>query len=174
MIDSKSSANLLQEYVLDLLPPIAKRQVTQQIADDPMLLPKLQQERQVGKLVKGTLRQAGQIENGRLTQLMPAIPKRQPKRTWNAALSRQLAMVTMLVMLLFAGWQWQHNNQPTLWPNQATHVAVTATMTNTPAPTETQVTAPTETAVAKQTNDTTIITPAPPPTPIAAVSVNTN
>ncbi|VAW31028.1 hypothetical protein MNBD_CHLOROFLEXI01-847 [hydrothermal vent metagenome] len=173
MIDSKSSANLLQDYLLGLLPPAAKRQVEQQIANDPTLLSKLQQERQVEKLVKGTLHQVGQIENGRLTQLMPAIPKRQPKLAWNGALSRQLAMAAMLFLLLFGGWQW-YNNQPTLWPTQPTHVAVTATLTNTPAPTETQVTAPTETAVAKQTVPTAVMTPEPPPTPIAAVSINTN
>ncbi len=109
MIHSNSSTNQLQEYVLDLLPPAAKQQVAQQIAGDPALLAQLQQERQVAQLVKGTLRQTSQIDNGRLAQLMPAMPKRHAKRTWNVALSRQLAMVTMLVLLLLAGWQWQHS-----------------------------------------------------------------
>ncbi|MCP4420949.1 MAG: hypothetical protein GY805_30430, partial [Chloroflexi bacterium] len=135
--------------------------------------PKLRQERQVEYLLKQTLRQASHIDNGRLAQLMPTIPTKKPKPRWGMAWQRQLAMATILFLLLFAGWQWHNNSQPTLWPTQPTFVAVTATMTNTPAPTEAQ-TMPTETAVAKQTNESAIITPAPPPTPIAAVSLNTN
>ncbi|MCP4420104.1 MAG: hypothetical protein GY805_26160, partial [Chloroflexi bacterium] len=109
MIDSKISANLLQDYVLDLLPPTAKRQVEQQIADDPTLLPKLGQERQVEYLVKQTLRQINYIDNGRLAQLMPSIPSKNPKPRWSMAWQRQLAMAAMLFLLLFGGWQW-HNN----------------------------------------------------------------
>lgn len=173
MINSNGSTTQLQDYALGLLSPGDKRQVEQQIAGDPTLLAQLQQERQVSHLVKGTLRQTSQIDNGRLARLMPPMPKRQPKSTWQAAMSRQLAMVSMLVLLLFAGWQWQNSSQPTYWPGQPTFVAVTATQTNTPAPTETQ-TMPTETAAAKQTAPTAVMTPEPPPTPIAAVSINTN
>lgn len=173
MSNSNSSTTQLQNYVLGLLSPEAKRQVERQIVGDPTLLSQLQQERQVAQLVKGTLRQTSQIDNGRLVRLMPPMPKRQPKPTWQAAMSRQLAMVSMLVLLLFAGWQWHNNSQPTMWPVQPTYVAVTATLTNTPLPTETQ-TMPTETAAAKQTAPAANMTPEPPPTPIAAVSMNTN
>ena len=89
MIDSKVSANQLQDYVLGLPSPAAKRQVEQQIGADPTLLPKLQQERQVEQLIKSTLRQTNHIDNGRLAQLMPTIPKRQPKHNWGLAWQRK-------------------------------------------------------------------------------------
>lgn len=136
----------------------------------------MQQEQQVSRLVKQTLQKVGHIDNGRLTQLMPAIPS--PKRPfWHTVASRRLAMaattVSLLFVMLLGGWQWVANNQPSLWPSSPTIVAVTATMTHTPKATETQP-KPTETAVAKQNEFGTALTPAPLPTPIAALPINTN
>ena len=176
MIETNKTQNLLQTYVLELLSPAEKRRVEQQIKANPSLLAQVQQERQVGQLVKQTLQQTGQIENGRLSQLMPAIPK-QKRPFWAAVAPRQLAMaaatMSLLFVLLLGGWQWFNHNQPSLWPAQPTTVAVTATMTHTPAATETQ-TAPTETAVAQQDEPNIVMTPAPLPTPVAAIMINTN
>lgn len=171
MIETNNQTNLLQEYVLDLLPSVEKQPLARQIGNDAALLKQVQQERQVGQLVKRTLQQAGTIENGRLAQLMPAIPK-QKRPFWPSFAPRQLAMVAMLFVLLLGGWQWFNNEQSALW-SSPTAVAVTATMTHTPAATETQM-VPTETAVADQNNPIVVTTPAPLPTPIAAVPINTN
>ncbi len=172
MIETNNKKNLLQEYVLDLLPPTETQQMARQIGHDPALLKQVQQERQVGQLVKSTLQQAGTVGNGRLAQLMPAIPqKRRP--FWQSFAPRQLAMVAMLFVLLLGGWQWFTNEQSALW-SSPTAVAVTATMTHTPTATQTQI-VPTETAVAHQAEPALTITQAPPPpTPVAAVPVNTN
>lgn len=166
--------NLLQEYVLDLLPPAERQQLAQDLGRDPALLKRVQQERRVGQLVKNALHQACTVENGRLTQLMPAIPKQRRPLSSSFA-PRQLAMVTLLLVLLLGGWQWFNSGQSALWQSPPTIVAVTATITHTPTATETQR-VPTETAVASQTElDTNIvITPAPLPTPVAAVPMNTN
>ena len=172
MIEANNKSTLLQEYVLDLLPPAEKQQLAQDIGYDSALLKQVQQERQVGQLVKSTLQQASAVENGRLAQLMPAIPK-QKRPFWNSFAPRQLAMVAMLFVLLLGGWQWFNSEQSALW-SSPTAVAVTATMTHTPTATETQM-VPTETAVANQTKPNIVITPErPPPTPVAAVPVNTN
>ena len=172
MMNTNKPSPLLQEYVLDLLPPTEKQRVAKQISADPTLLQQVQQERQVEQLVKQTLQQVEQPENGRLAQLMPAVPK-QKRPFWHGFAPRQLAMAAMLFVLLLGSWQWLNKSQPALWPPQATIVAVTATMTHTPAATETQ-TAPTETAVAGQIEPNAMLTPAPPPTPVAAVPINTN
>lgn len=167
------STNLLQEYVLDLLPAAEKQQLARQIGHDPMLLKQVQQERQVGQLVKNTLQQVSTVESNRLAQLMPAIPARK-RPFWQSFAPRQLAMAAMLLVLLLGGWQWFNSEQSALWTSPPTSVAVTATMTHTPAATETQ-TVPTETAVANQAEPNTVLTPAPPPpTPVAAVPVSTN
>ena len=167
-----SVANLLQEYVLDLLPPAEKQQLAQKIGRDPALLQQVQQERQVEQLVKSTLQQAGAVENGRLAQLMPAIPK-QKRPFWYSFAPRQMAMMAMLFILLLGGWQWLNSSQVVIWQSPPTIVAVTATTTHTPTATETQR-VPTETAVARQTEPDAVMTPAPLPTPVAAVPVSTN
>lgn len=178
MIETRKNTNLLQEYVLDLLPTAEKEQLTHQISQDPKLLAAAQQERQVGQLVKQTLQKATAVDNGRLVQLMPAIP-RHKRLVWPGVplrqTGRQLAAVAMLLVLLLGSWQWFNSGQPSLWPSPPTMVAVTATMTHTPAATETQ-TLPTETAVANQIDPEPnfVSTPAPLPTPVAAVPINTN
>ena len=178
MIETRKSTNLLQEYVLDLLPAAEKEQLTRQMSQDPDLLAAVQQERQVGQLVRQTLQKATAVDNGRLVQLMPAIPQRRRLTRPGFAprqLGRQLAAVAMLLVLLLGGWQWFNSGQPSLWPSPPTMVAVTATMTHTPAATKTQ-TMPTETAVANQIDPEPnfVSTPAPLPTPVAAVPINTN
>ncbi|MEZ4589893.1 MAG: hypothetical protein R3D55_01925 [Chloroflexota bacterium] len=135
------------------------------------------QEQQVRQLVRETLTQAGQIENGRLTQLMPALPqkKRPFWQTLNARpMVNQLAMAAMLFVLLLGGWHWFNGSNSAIWQtpptNVATSIAVTATMTNTPTATQTEAKiVATETAVGQQSAPAIIQTPAPLPTPVAAV-----
>ena len=76
MIETNKATSLLEEYVLDLLPQAEKQRVAQKIGTSPALLRQVQQERQVGHLVKQTVEAATAVENGRLAQLMPAIPQR--------------------------------------------------------------------------------------------------
>lgn len=134
------------------------------------------QEQQVRQLVRETLTQVGQIDNGRLTQLMPAIPKKK-RPFWHhpavPQMMRQVAMAAMMFILLLGGWQWFSHSSSAVWPQAPTVVAVTATMTHTPTATQTQQ-VPTETAVAHDRSPEFIYTPAPLPTPVAAVSMNTN
>lgn len=136
------------------------------------------QEQQVRQLVRETLTQAGQIENGRLTQLMPAIPKKK-RPFWQNISARpmvnQLAVAGMLFVLLLGGWYWFNNDQSAMWQMSPTHVAVTATTTNTPTATQTEAKiVATETAVSQQPAPAIIQTPAPQPTPVAAIPINTN
>jgi hypothetical protein len=136
------------------------------------------QEQEVRQLVRETLNQAGQIDNGRLAQLMPAIPKRK-RPFWHDItshqLTRQLAMVTMLCILLLGSWHWFNDTNSAVWSTQPTSIAVTATTTFTPTATETQAKiVATETAVGQHPVPTIIQTPAPLPTPDTAVPINAN
>ncbi|WP_420631929.1 hypothetical protein [Candidatus Leptofilum sp.] len=134
------------------------------------------QEQQVRQLVRETLTQVGQIENGRLTQLMPAIPKKKRPfwQNWLAQpLAGQLAIAAMLFVLLLGGWHWVNNGSNAVWQALPTSVAVTATTTNTPTATQTQTRVMvTETAVSQQPAPAIVQTPAPLPTPVAAVPIN--
>lgn len=137
------------------------------------------QEQQVRQLVRETVTQAGQIENGRLTHLMPPIPKKKRPfwQNWLAQpMVNQLAAATMLFILLLGGWYWFDNQQSAVWQTVPTSVAVTATTTNTPTATQTEAKiVATETAVGQQPVPIIAIqTPAPPPTPVAAVPIRTN
>lgn len=138
------------------------------------------QEQQVRQLMRETLTQAGQVENGRLAQLMPTIPKKK-RPFWHSLVAKpmmnQLAMAAMLFVLLLGGWHWFSNDSSAIWQtpptNVATSIAVTATMTNTPTATQTEAKfVATETAVSQV--PILIQTPAPLPTPVAAVPINTN
>lgn len=135
------------------------------------------QEQQVRQLVRETLTQVGQIENGRLTQLMPAIPQKK-RPFWPTLITKplvnQLAMAAMLFVLLLGGWHWFSNESNAIWHTPPTSIAVTATITNTPTATQTEAKiVATETAVG-QTTPAIIQTPAPLPTPVAAVPIRTN
>lgn len=134
------------------------------------------QEQEVRQLVRETLTQVGQIDNGRLTQLMPAIPQKK-RPFWHQPTTqqtmRQVAMAAMMFILLLGGWQWFNHSASAVWPQAPTVVAVTATMTHTPTVTQTQQ-VPMETAVAHQLAPELRDTPAPLPTPVAAVPINTN
>lgn len=175
MIETNKAPNLLPEYVLDLLPVAEKQQLAQQIGLDPALQAQVQQERQVGQLVKHTLQQVGQVDNARLARLMPTIP-RQKRPFWPtpaAQALQQLAMVTMMCILLLGGWQWFNGRQTAVLSQTPTAIAVTATMTHTPTATQMQPEL-VETAVARQFTPGIVYTPAPLATPIADVPINTN
>ena len=137
-------------------------------------------EQQVRQLVRETLTQVGQIENGRLSQLMPPIPKK--KRPFWQNCPQRRPMVTQLAagrhaihVLLLGGWHWFDTQQTAVWHTIPTSVAVTATTTNTPTATQTEAKIEvTETAVSQQPMPIIAIqTPAPPPTPVAAVPIRT-
>lgn len=138
------------------------------------------QEQQVRQLVRETLTQAGQIENGRLSHLMPAIPQKK-RPFWPTRITRplvnQLAMAAMLFVLLLGGWHWFSNDNSAIWHTPPTAIAVTATITNTPTATQTEAKiVATETVVGQTAVNqppAIIQTPAPLPTPVAAVTIRT-
>ena len=133
------------------------------------------QEQQVRQLVRETLTQVGQIENGRLAQLMPAMPKKK-RPFWPTFITRpvvnQLAMAAMLFVLLLGSWHWFNSDSNAIWQTPPTSVAVTATTTHTPTATQTEAKiVATETAVNQQLVPAIVQTPAPLPTPVAAVPI---
>ena len=101
MIETNKVPHLLTEYVLDLLPPAEKQRLAQQIGADPALQAQVQQERQVGQLVKQTVQQAGQADNAQLARLMPAVP-RQKRPFWhNPAAQQAMRQVAMAAMMFW-------------------------------------------------------------------------
>ncbi len=123
--------------------------------------PHFQDEEQIARLVRSTVQAAGQMDNGRLRQLMPPIPVRRARQVWQRQLATGLA--ALLVCLgLFGLYQ---SGQPGAGVSP-TYVAITATFTSEPTATETQTV--TSTAVAQTVM---AATPAPP-TPVAALPLD--
>jgi hypothetical protein len=135
------------------------------------------QEQEIRQLVRETLTQVGRIENGHLTQLMPTIPA-QKRPFWptisRPLLTRQLALVAVMFVLLLGGWHWSNSGDSAIWQAPPTTTA-TATTTQTPNATQTQAKiVATETAVNQPPTPAIIPTPISLPTPVAAVPINSN
>ncbi|HRQ41154.1 MAG TPA: hypothetical protein PLD25_24820 [Chloroflexota bacterium] len=122
--------------------------------------PHFHDEEQIARLVRGTVQAAGQVDNGRLRQLMPAIPTRRTRPVWQ----RQLATACAALLVCLGMFGLYQSNQPGAG-GSPTYVAITATFTSEPTATETQTV--TSTAVAQPSLTA---TPAPP-TPVAALPV---
>ncbi|MCP4356619.1 MAG: hypothetical protein GY796_01195 [Chloroflexi bacterium] len=125
-------------------------------------------EEQIARMVRATLHKATQPDNGRLQQLMPAIPQKRRWLDWHFSWQRPLATMTVMLIVCLSGFGLYHvNRQPAL--TSPTVVAITATFTSEPTAAETEPAnelTMTSTAVAHQTQPA-IATPAPQPTPIA-------
>ncbi|MFO7682316.1 MAG: zf-HC2 domain-containing protein [Chloroflexota bacterium] len=171
----------IPDYVLNLLPKAERQAVEQHTAVCSHCHKTLQAERDLGQMVRLTLQTATQPANGRLTQLMPAIPSHKQRRPglvmgWQ----RQLAVVGLLMMVLLGSLGMWNGRSHTIWGAPSPTLAVTATSTQdataTLAQQATQVQETlaaqqlTLTAVASPTLEASITaTPAPQPTPIAAI-----
>jgi hypothetical protein len=125
--------------------------------------PHFHDDEQIARLVRSTVQAAGQVENGRLRQLMPPIPVRRARPVWQ----RQLATGCAALLLCLGLFGLYHSSQPGAGASP-TYVAITATFTSEPTATETQTV--TSTAVA---HPAIIATPAPP-TPVAALPLAVN
>ncbi len=125
--------------------------------------PHFHDDEQIARLVRSTVQAAGQMDNGRLRQLMPPIPVRRTRPVWQ----RQLATACAVLVLCLGLFGLYQTSQPGVGASP-TYVAITATFTSEPTATETQTV--TSTAVAQPP---TIATPAPP-TPVAALPLFVN
>ena len=125
--------------------------------------PHFHDEEQIARLVRSTVQAAGQVDNGRLRQLMPPIPVRRARRAWQRQLATGLAAL-LVCLSLFGLYQ---SNQPGAGA-LPTAVAITATFTSEPTATERQTV--TTTAVAQ----TAIAATPAPPTPVAALPLDVN
>jgi anti-sigma factor RsiW len=177
----------IPDYVLNLLPKMERQTVEQHTAVCGHCQTALQAEREMGQMVRLTLQTATQPANGRLAQLMPPIPKH--KQRWSLMMmgwQRQLAVVTMLVVILmgsFGVWNgrsqniWGVPSPTTLAATATTDATATIAQQTTQAGETLAAEGLTVTAVAAPSIQTTaqasiISTPPPPPTPIAALSIN--
>jgi anti-sigma factor RsiW len=114
---------LLSDYVLDLLPPAGRRRVEYHAANCPACRAALHAERQIGEQVRGTLAATALVENGRLRQLQPAGHPRQPL----FRPQRQLALASLLCLLLFGAVGFGQQPAPGGWQPS---LAYTATLTS--------------------------------------------
>lgn len=169
----------LGDYVLDLLPQGERYEVERHVAHCPDCEAALASERAVGNLLRGTLNSVTQPENGRLRQLMPAVPAPKKRLILHLNWQRQLASVCVLLILLVGGIGWFESNQNRNVMPLPTFVAITATYTTEPTLTNTATTVkstavPAETAVSANPAPAFSATPPPNPTPIAALSTFSN
>lgn len=163
----------IPDYVLGLLPSIERQALERHTANCPACRQALQREHRVGQLVRSTLQTANQPKIGRLSQLMPTIPAKRPpavRPLW------QLACLASLLILFLGGVGLRVMNPQPVWSASPTHVAATATNTQTATATIAQFDLPQEQIEMTQTAVPTtflspepILTPGPVATPVAAV-----
>ena len=146
----------------------------------------LRHEGEVGRRVQATLAAAGQPPAD-LRQFMPAVPAkaafrpkwRLPATAFSLAWPQQLVPLTVILLLLASSLSLYLSEQRGVWTNPSpTSLAVTATMTDIPTATITETRGEQTTKMAKTAVATTpsqpeiVATPAPIPTPIAALPIN--
>lgn len=164
----------IPDYVLGLLPSIERQALERHTANCPACRQALQRENRVGQLVRSTLQTATQPKIGRLPQLMPTIPAKRPFITTRPLW--QLACLASLLILFLGGWGLHAINPQPMWSASPTHVAATATNTQTATATIAQFAPPQEETEVTQTAVPTtflspepVLTPGPVATPVAAV-----
>lgn len=169
----------IPDYVLGLLPRQKQQQVEQHTLACPACRVALRHELELSQLVRTTLAAAQSPAN--LRQFMPPIPqKSQPIRLFDFSLNwqRQLAPLTLVLFLLLGSAGIYLSQQHGLWQNPTpTALAITATLTDSPTATITETRSEQalnlrSTAVPTNPIQPNITaTPAPNPTPIAALNV---
>lgn len=177
----------IPDYVLNLLPKMERQAIEQHTAVCGQCHKALSTEREIGQMVRFTLQTATQPANGRLAQLMPAIPAK--KQRWSFTMigwQRQLAVVTLLVVIFMGSFGVWNGRSQNIWgvPSPTT-LAATATSTKDATATiaQKQTTQAEETLAVERLTITAVAspsmkataqayitaTPAPQPTPIAAL-----
>jgi hypothetical protein len=169
----------IPDYVLGLLPQKEQQQVDQHtlVCADCRLA--LRREQELGQLVHSTLAAATQPPVN-LRQFMPAIP-RKSHQTWAFPLGwqRPLVPLTLVLFLLVGSLSFYLQGQRRLWLNPTpTSLAITATLTDSPTATITETRAEqtvdlqvTAVPITSHIQPAITATPAPNPTPIAALNV---
>ena len=167
--------NQISDYVLDLLPRQERRWVEQHTAVCSQCRQQLHQESELSQLMRGTLAMATQPSGLRLRQLMPPPPRAQNRQWPFAAWTKQLALTTLLFVMLWSGLSlYQQQFSPNGTPSN--QLAVTATMTQDPTMTLASLEEKNEVEAVTTAVPLLILepsaTPEPIPTPIAALSLN--
>ena len=170
----------IPDYVLGLLPRSEARQVDQHTLVCTDCRQALRQEQELGQLIHGTLAAAAQPP-ANLRQFMPAVPQK-ARRPLGLALNwqPQLVPLTLVLFLLVGSLSFYLREQRGLWfDSTPTALAITATLTDSPTATITETRA--EGAANVQTTavpapieshqPAITATPAPNPTPIAALNI---
>lgn len=170
----------IPDYVLGLLSQDEQQQVDQHTLACPDCRFALRQERELSQLVRTTLASAQPPAN--LRQFMPPVPqKSRSLHLFDFSLDwkLQLAPLTLVLFLLLGSAGIYLSEQRSLWQNiSPTALAITATLTDSPTATITETRSEQAlnlqtTAVPTTANQPHITaTPAPNPTPIAALNIN--
>lgn len=171
MLNQNHIHNQIPDYVLGLLPSTQQRQVESHANRCPDCQEALQAEQRLTQTIRATLHVATQPAPRRLRQLMPNIPQQKTAVPWLQRYQKQLAPVAVVLFLLLGGFGWNATQQSTWDTPQPAILALTATSTQAPTATATdlpKVIEPTSTAVAEAPSRQNV-TPAPNPTPIAAL-----
>lgn len=168
----------IPDYVLGLLSRSEVQRVDQHtlVCADCRLA--LRRERELGQLIHNTLAAATQPPTN-LRQFMPAVPQKAHRPLgFSLNWQQQLVPLTVVLFLLVGSLSFYLGEQRGLWfDSTPTALAVTATMTNSPTATITetrgeQAASIKTTAVPLNHSQPEITaTPAPNPTPIAALNV---
>ncbi|MCB8944774.1 MAG: zf-HC2 domain-containing protein [Ardenticatenaceae bacterium] len=172
MMNQEHVKNQIPDYVLGLLPRQERLWVEQHTAVCTQCHQLLQQESELSQLVRATLTAATQPASLRLRQLMPPPPRRPASQWHTSGWTRQLALAALLLTLLWAGLG-LYQQQFAAGSTQPKQLAVTATMTQ--EPTMTLASLEEEKGVEAVTTAVPALflepsaTPAPIPTPIAAL-----
>ncbi len=179
MIETRHINTKLSDYVLDLLPRSERREIELHVAHCAECEAALTSEQTVGRSLHSTLSSVTQPDNGRLRQLMPAIPTQKPRTAFNFSWQRRVASVCVMLILVIGGLGWYQSNQNRSMMPLPTFVAITATYTSEPTITNTATTVkattePTITAVSENPAPAFSATPPPNPTPIAALAAFSN
>jgi hypothetical protein len=124
----------IPDYVLDLLTPVQADEVAQHLAGCTACRRTVKNEREIGALVRTTLRATTHPDEARLRQLMPAIPQKSRQgRTatnWTTRLAPALVLLIVIVGSLLMTAPDSKRSMSIFFP-----ATVTAPSTNTPTAT---------------------------------------
>lgn len=185
MMKQQHVLHQIPDYVLDLLPQSERLQIERHTIHCSDCHLALRQESDVSAMVRGTL-QAAARPPANLRQFMPSPPQKRPFPFPYLTWQKQLAAVTVVLFMLLGSLGLYFSEQRGVWNNPSpTFFAATATMTDEPTTTLTQTRQEqaveiVQTATSEALNTDIpaapsqpqiIATPAPNPTPIAALPV---
>lgn len=144
-IDHKHIYEMIPDYVLDLSTHQQRRYVIQHITKCRQCKLALEAERRLVSTVRLSIRSATQPHPRRLVELMPIPPRIRDIRRIAKNWPTQLAVVSLLIILILGAININFSGTGTLWQNGGTgpmstsEITSTASVTNTPTVTATSV-----------------------------------